>query len=71
MMPAMQTSRPQLRKYRVVLSVGGRKLTRHVRALDALDAEKQAALIAGALTPETPSLADVVALSVVEMGVVR
>lgn len=71
MMHAMQTSRPSLRKFRVVLSVGGRKLTRHVRAVDALDAEKQAAIIAGSLTPETPTLGDVVALSVVDMGAAR
>lgn len=39
-----------MRKYRVVVSAGGRKHTRHVRAADRTEAETQASMIAAALS---------------------
>lgn len=56
-----------MRKFRIVIRQGARKLTRHVRASDRSDAERQAGIIASALT-RLPTLGDVAVISCTDIG---
>lgn len=56
-----------MRKFRIVLQQGARKVTRHVRASDRSDAERQAHVIASALA-RLPTLGDAVVLSCCDVG---
>lgn len=61
-----------MRKYRVVIRLAARKVTRHLRASDRSDAERQAMLVASALEPDAMRavLGPPVVVSITEMGAV-
>lgn len=56
-----------LRKFRIVIRQGARKLTRHVRASDRSDAERQANVIAASLA-RPPTLGDAAVISCTDIG---